>query len=294
MTAPPFLTWLYAPAARPELLRKALATEADVVIVDLEDSVAEHAKAAARDAMLEFLSERASVTPTPRVHVRVNPVQTDAGKADLAALAGHPRVAGVRLPKIECPEQVALARVLLGGAQAPELYCLIESAAGVEAVASIARAVGVAGIALGEADLTAELGLTGEDSLGWLRSRLVVTAVAAGLPPPPMSVYPHLRDDAGLAASCRRGRALGLRGRAAIHPRQLPIIRDCFAPSRAELTQAQDVLDAAERAEAAGQSTFQLLDGRFVDRPGVLAARRTLESAAPAVGDRAIEDREVS
>lgn len=288
MTAPPFLTWLYAPAARPELLRKAMATEADVLIVDLEDSVAEHAKAAARDAMLEFLADVAPVL-TPRVHVRVNPVQTDAGKADLVALAGHPRVAGVRLPKIECPEQVALARVLLGGAQAPELYCLIESAAGVEALASIARAVGVAGIALGEADLTAELGLTGEDSLSWLRSRLVVTAVAAGLPPPPMSVYPHLRDDAGLAASCRRGRALGLRGRAAIHPRQLPIIRDCFAPSRAELTQAKDVLDAAARAEAAGQSTFQLLDGRFVDRPGVLAARRTLESAAPTV-----EDREVS
>ncbi|MGH8881863.1 MAG: CoA ester lyase, partial [Stackebrandtia sp.] len=135
----------------------------------------------------------------------------------------------------------------------------------------------VGGLALGEADLANELGLRGEDSFGWIRSRIVIAAVAAGLPAPAMAVYTDLSDPQGLAESCARGRALGMFGRTALHPRQLPTIAAAFAPDARELRLAREVVDAAAGAEADGSGAIALPDGRFIDAPMVAAAKRTLQ-----------------
>ncbi|CAL9602903.1 (3S)-malyl-CoA thioesterase [Streptomyces sp. enrichment culture] len=268
MTTPasPPLTWLYAPGDRPHVVAKALACGADVVIVDLEDAVAPDRKEYARAATAELLTER---QPVP-VHVRVNALDGPWAAADLAALAGLPGLSGLRLPKVTAPEQAV--RVAERTAGVP-LYALLESALGVERAFAVAAAhPAVRGIALGEADLRADLGVRDDTGLGFCRSRVVVAARAAGLAPPCQSVHPDVRDLEGLAASCAHGRALGFLGRAAVHPRQLPVIERAYLPGAAELDAAEAVLKAA----AVEQGAQALPDGRFVDAAVVAAARRTL------------------
>ncbi|WP_051898864.1 HpcH/HpaI aldolase/citrate lyase family protein [Sciscionella sediminilitoris] len=285
------LTLLYVPATRPDQLRKALRSGADVVILDLEDAIAPSAKESARRMVLDSLAELAECPPDPVIQVRVNPVRTDLGQRDLLALAEHPAVEGVRLPKVEGPDDVAMAEEFLCGDTAPDMHCLIESAAGLERAAEIAATRGVASIALGEADLMAELRLTEEQALTWARGRMVIAAAAAGLPPPVMSAYTELDDDAGLAESCRCGRAFGFWGRAAIHPRQLPVIRAAFAPSAAEIRRAEEILAAMRDAEAHGVGAVRLPDGRFVDRAVALAAYRCVQEDTEPGEDEAEEGR---
>lgn len=112
--------------------------------------------------------------------------------------------------------------------------------------------------------------------LAWPRSRTVVAARAAGLAPPPQSVYPDVHDLEGLARSCAEGRALGFLGRAAVHPRQLPVIEAAYLPSAEEIAAARETVRAAT---AEGGGALALPDGRFVDAAVVAGARRVLELA---------------
>ncbi|MGW7490719.1 HpcH/HpaI aldolase/citrate lyase family protein [Streptomyces sp. NPDC054786] len=159
----------------------------------------------------------------------------------------------------------------------PALYALLESALGIEHAFAIATAhPALRGIALGEADLCGELGVRDDTGLAWPRSRTVVAARAAGLAPPPQSVYPDIHDLDGLARSCDRGRALGFLGRAAVHPRQLPVIEAAYLPSAEEIAAARETVRAAA---AEGGGALALPDGRFVDAAVVAGARRVLELA---------------
>ncbi|MFC6086074.1 HpcH/HpaI aldolase/citrate lyase family protein [Sphaerisporangium aureirubrum] len=213
-----------------------------------------------------------SVVRAARVQVRVNDVRTAWGQADLRDLA--PVVAGtagIRLPKVESP---ALIRAIADAVPGVPLHPLIESAIGLERAYEIATAhSSVASIGLGEADLRAELGVRDEAGLAWARSRVVVAARAAGLPAPAQSAYTDLRDLEGLAVSCRLGRAMGFRGRAAIHPAQLAVIEAAYRPTAPEIEAAQAVLTAS------GSGATLLPDGRFVDEAIVRQARSTLADA---------------
>ena len=253
MTGPPPLTWLYVPADRPDRVEKAIASRAHAVIVDLEDAVAPGAKDEARANLARLLGS-AHAKP---VYVRVN-----AGNAaDLDAVSELP-LAGVIVPKVERREDIPPGL---------PVNALIESAAGLEAAYEIACHPQVAGISLGEADLRSQTGAL-EPGLDWARARVVNAAVAAGLPRPPQSVYPNIRDLDGLAASCRRGRELGHLGRAAIHPDQLPVIERAYLPSEEELNRARAIL---QRFDEEGAGT--LGDGEFVDAAMVGAARQIVE-----------------
>ncbi|MFI6940957.1 HpcH/HpaI aldolase/citrate lyase family protein [Streptomyces sp. NPDC050418] len=260
------LTWLYVPGDRPERVAKALRAGADVVIVDLEDAVARDRKAYARAATAELLTERLSVP----VHVRINSLNGPLSALDIEALAGRPGLSGLRLPKVTSPDQIAKVAEL---ADAPPLFALLESAAGIERAYSIATAHAcLRGISLGEADLRADLGVTLDSALDWSRSRVVCAARAAHLPSPPQSVHPDIHDLDTLAASCAHGRSLGFLGRAAIHPRQLPVIEAAYLPTPAEVTAARQIVEAAPTDTGA----LALPDGRFVDAAVIAAAERTL------------------
>jgi citrate lyase subunit beta / citryl-CoA lyase len=274
------LTLLYAPADRPDLVRKALRTDAaDVVAIDLEDAVAAGAKDGARQMLPGLLADR----PDKPVQVRINAAGSAWVDADLDLLAGLPGDIAVRLPKAEDPTWIRQISDQLGSHRS--LHLLIESACGVEAAYELATASEqVASIGIGDEDLRSDLGVPDETGLQWARSRVVNAARAAGLPSPMMSVFASLTDMEGLAQSCRRGARLGFVGRAAIHPRQLPVIRAAFAPSESEVAKATTIVQALEEAAARGVGTVVLPGGEFLDAAMVERARKILARAANPLG----------
>lgn len=256
----PVLTLLYVPADRPDRIRKALASGADGVVMDLEDAVAPDGKERARQHVAELL---AGLDPSSQLQVRVNASGTPWHDDDLAMVAGLNPEVGLRLPKSESVEQVQA----VGKSAGPRaLHLLIESALGVERAYQLACVPHTASLGLGEADLRSELGISSETGLAWIRSRVVVAARAAGLPAPLMSVFPHIKDLEALRLSSMRGRELGFLGRSAIHPAQLPVIVEAFRPTLDEYERAVEVLQCIRSAIRGGSGGIQLADGSFLDR----------------------------
>ncbi|CAM5493884.1 CoA ester lyase [Streptomyces spiroverticillatus] len=270
------LTWLYAPGDRPHVVAQAILSGADVVIVDLEDAVAPDRKDYARAATADLLADPEHPVP---VHVRVNALDTPPGAKDIAILAALPGLAALRLPKVTSAEQIIhLAQTTPPTAPGTTpLHAILESALGIERAHAIAAAhPTLRGISLGEADLRADLGVGGDAGLRLVPlARVVVAARAAALPPPSQSIHPDIRDLEGLAASCAHGRTLGFLGRAAIHPRQLPVIERAYLPTEEELEQAETIIKAATTEQGAQA----LKDGAFIDAAVVTAAQRTLSLA---------------
>ncbi|MBV6760385.1 CoA ester lyase [Rhodococcus opacus] len=270
------VSWLYVPGDRPERFDKAVDAGASVVILDLEDAVDAARKDDARTNVVNYLSE--ARPDGPQLHVRVNDLATDRGRDDLRALVGLPGLTAVRLPKVESATDLDLLDDIFRDDPTPA-YALLESAHGIEHAAEIAHHPRVAGIALGEQDLGAALSITSPAAFDQIRLKIVLVAAAAGLPPIPMSVYPNVKDDDGFRASCAHGRGIGMFGRSAIHPRQVPLIADAFCPSDEEIRWATAVDDAARAAEIDGVGALALDDGQFVDAPIITKARRILALA---------------
>lgn len=284
----PVLSALYVPGDRPEWFAKAARSGADPIVIDLEDAVVADHKVAAREHALAWL---ASAPHGVRTEVRVNG-DPRWGADDLRALRGVPAFAGVRLPKVESAAALRTAVEALQPRSSTGVTALLESARGVEAAYEIATAdPRVTAIAIGESDLASDLGVPAEEGLHWARSRVVVAARAAALPPPLMSVYPHVADLDGLSRSCQAGRALGMSGRSAIHPRQIPVIVAAFAPTRAEADGASEVLAAFEEAARAGRGAVALPDGRMIDAAMTGRARTTLALAEAAAQARSVLER---
>lgn len=262
-------TFLFVPANRPERIDKALDAGADLVIVDLEDAVAPDAKDAARTALAEWLA-----TPAARpVLVRVNGVGTPWHGADLA-LCRSPAVAGIVLPKTEAATVVASVHAMTGKCILP----IVESAAGVNAVLSIAKAPGCARLVFGKLDLAIDLGLEqGEEDSEEVvfqpyRAQLVLASRLASLAPPVDGIFTALNDSGALAAYTRRARRDGFGALLLIHPRQVAVVAQALAPTVEEIAWARRVLSAADAA--AGSAA--VLDGRMIDAPVIARANRLL------------------
>ena len=272
----PIRSYLYVPSSDPRRIEKALASEADAVILDLEDAVAPNRKEEARTTVAEVLR---SEHENP-VFVRINAPDSVLAEEDVEAVAG-PRLAGLRLPKTESPESVRrVAQRLENLGCEAGLQCLIESALGLEFAFEIARThEKVVGMSLGEADLAADLGVRGDAGLLYARSRLVAATRAAGLPGPVQSVYTNVRDAEGLRRSTMEGKNMGFVGRSAIHPAQIEVINEIFTPTEEEVAEAKDLLARLEESTGTGTGAFALEDGRFVDEAVVGSARLTLALA---------------
>ncbi|RPF44532.1 citrate lyase subunit beta/citryl-CoA lyase [Streptomyces sp. Ag109_G2-6] len=269
--SPVVRTWLYVPGDRPERFGKAVASGADAVVIDLEDAVAPARKAAARGAAVGFLGSGHGRA----VFVRVNALG-DGGEEDLAALRGT-RVSGVRIPKCEHPAQLAEAARLLPGVR---LVPLLETALGIEHAYALATGhAQVSGLAFGEADLAAELGTGHRDVLDAAAHRVLLAAAAAGLPRPPLSVFPAVRDLDGLAADCARGRERGFFGRSVVHPAQVPVVNAAFTAPARELEAARRLVERVERAEANGSGAWLDEAGNLIDAAALRQARAALGAA---------------
>ena len=270
----PIVTALYVPGDRPDRFDKAVATGAQLVIVDLEDAVSADRKAMARQAVTTWLADRPD-DGRVRIDVRVNADDGD----DLTAVARLPEAIGVRLPKVESASTVDEAAAIVGTAR--PIVALIETAVGVEAMAAVASHPALAEITLGEADLASDLG-TGDDAvLDWVRARLVVVARAAALPPPMMSVYPALADLEGLRTDTERGRRMGFVGRTAVHPSQLPVIAAAFTPAAAEVDWASAVLAATEDGGVGRIASGEMVDAAMRGRAQRILALVTANVRQP-------------
>jgi citrate lyase subunit beta/citryl-CoA lyase len=284
---------LFVPADSDKKLAKGMTSPADVLILDLEDAVAEAHKPVARRMAAEFISAEAERIG-PRLFVRINPLDTSFAMADLASVV-VPGLAGIVLPKTK---SAADALRLSHGLDALEARAGIEprSVRIVPVATETAEAMltmpswaqvalpRLAGITWGAEDLSAAVGAVsnrdenGEYSpLYSLANALCLAAATAAGVPPIDTVHVDFRDSAGLAAACRASRRRGFRGRIAIHPDQVPIIHDAYTPSATELAHAKRIVDAFAANPDAGTLN---LDGTMIDRPHLTQALRTLEQAS--------------
>jgi citrate lyase subunit beta/citryl-CoA lyase len=272
---------LYLPGTTPKYMINAALHRPDGVILDLEDSVPFAEKPVARVLVrnaLRFLDWGSCERM-----VRIN--QLPLGLEDLPFIVGH-GVQVVLIPKVEDPEQVAAvaegaARLLRGG-PSPWLMPILESAAGVQRAEAIARAhQSVVALTIGLEDYTADIGAArtpgGRESF-WARSAVVAAARSAGVQPID-SVYSDVADSEGLAESVREAKSLGFEGKGCIHPRQVPVIHEAFAPTDAELDYAVRVVRAFEEARAKGLGVVSL-GSKMIDAPVVKRAQRTVDLAA--------------
>ncbi|MGE5242890.1 MAG: HpcH/HpaI aldolase/citrate lyase family protein [Betaproteobacteria bacterium] len=271
----PFRSLLFVPGTRADRFEKALASGADAVVFDLEDSVEPTQKARARERVGEFLA----ATPAGSVlrFVRVNAARSATWAAELEFFARHRAFDAIVLPKAA---SAAIVEEVAHTIDTPVLP-LLETAQGILHAAAIAAASAVVpALLFGAEDLTAELGITrtidGEE-LALARSTVVLAAAAAGADAID-AVFVDLNDADGLRRDCLRARAVGFHGKMAIHPAQLEVIHDVFTPGAAEIALARRIVAAYEEAQAGGEGVIRL-EGRMVDVPVVERARRILGRA---------------
>lgn len=256
-------SWLYVPGDRPERIAKALASEADAVIIDLEDGVAPANKAAARLHVATFAGSHR------RVWARINPGRE--GLADIAALAATPP-AGLVLAKCETTQWID--QVVDRLPQHVSIAALVESAAAVATVGELCRHPRLLCCHLGEIDLLAQLGgrpSHADQLLAPARTALVYSSAAAGLEAPVAGVHVAIDDLDGLAESSRDLSAIGFGGRAVIHPTHCPPVNAAFSPTDDDIAWARSVLDLT------GSGARRDSDGTMVDEAVLRRARRLIE-----------------
>jgi citrate lyase subunit beta/citryl-CoA lyase len=259
-------SYLFVPADRPERFGKALASGADVVVVDLEDAVAPGNKDAAQQALGTWLAS----TPE-RVAIRINGVDSPWFHSDLAlcALAG---VAAVMVPKAE---RVRDLQTVAEASPTKPLLALIETAAGFDAMRELAHAPGVERLVFGSIDFQLDLGITSDDeALLYFRSHIVLVSRLAKLSAPVDGVSTAISDLQALQGDTARARRLGFGAKLCIHPSQVDTVNRGFSPSEAEVAWAHRVVDAAQAAGGAAVA----LDGRMIDRPVILRAQAVLQA----------------
>jgi citrate lyase subunit beta/citryl-CoA lyase len=283
-------SWLFAPGDSERKMEKATAGTADIVILDLEDAVAEAEKPKARSMVAAFLA--ANAKHRARLWVRINPIQGPHALADLAAVMPA-APAGIMFPKprgradaelldhyltaFEAAAGIAIGvtKVMLLVTEMPESMLAIGSYAGVPRVAAMSWGGEDLATALGATDNRGDYG--GYDFTYELaRSLCLVGAAAAGVPAIE-TIHGDFRDEAGLRKRAAQMRRAGYRGMLAIHPAQVDVINEAFTPSAEELASAQEIVDLFAANPGAGTIGHK---GAMLDRPHLARAQAVLALAA--------------
>lgn len=267
---------LFAPGTKEKVMLKAINSDADSVIIDLEDSVPMSIKEEIRTNVCEFL--KTTKTPKDNIYVRINSWDGAWGKRDLMAMTSQ-NIRGIMLPKAEDAEQLKQVAALMPDGM--ELVPLVETAKGILNAVEIAKVEKVSRLAFGAVDFTLDIGTalskTGHELL-FARSYLVLASAAAGILPPIDTVYPDIHDKSGYALELEEIKCLGMGGKLLIHPEQIEPTHRVFTPTDEELAHCRKVVDAFEEAEKQGSAAVQV-DGKMVDYPVYAQALRKLEMA---------------
>ncbi|SNX29332.1 citrate lyase subunit beta / citryl-CoA lyase [Polynucleobacter meluiroseus] len=266
-------TFLFVPGSRPDRFMKALESGADGVILDLEDAVGAEDKVLAREAIR---SAWPSFTPEQkkRLVLRSNAPGSQFYGADLI-LAQELQVDCLLIPKCESLDQInGLALILPKTALIP----MIETALGLDHLKEIANSMQVLRLALGNLDLQADLGMVcdaQESELATARFQLVAASRVAQIAPPIDGVTPSTEDLERITQDAERSKRMGFGGKLCIHPKQVPLVKTAFMPTPQEILWATRVIEASQLAQGGAVK----LDGRMIDHPVVLLAKRTLATS---------------
>lgn len=274
----PRRSMLYMPGSNARAIEKGRSLAADAIIFDIEDAVAPDAKAPAREQITAAIA--AGGYGGKELVVRINGVGSEWFEADLVAVA-RSGAHGILLPKVESAETVRdVERRLVdaGAAGGLAIWCMMETPLGVLRAADIAAASSrLAGLIMGTNDLAVELRCQQTpDGLPFLTSfgLCILAARAHGLAVID-AVYNDLSDDAGFAASCRRGRSLGFDGKSLIHPKTIDAANRIYGPSAEEIAWARKIVAAFEAARAEQKGVIAV-DGKMIEELHVREARRVL------------------
>lgn len=269
-----FRSVLYIPASKSRAMEKARSLNVDAIIFDLEDAVAPDEKGAARRTLADELST-GGYGHRVRI-VRINGLDTSWGADDARAVA-EMACDAVLLPKTESAEHVATLAALVPDVP---IWCMMETPRGVLNALEIADAAPVQGFVMGTNDLAKDIGCaTGGDRLPMMAGlqTCVMAARAAGIVIVD-GVYNAFRDDEGLRAECEQGLALGMDGKTLIHPAQIEITNQVFAPTADQVALAERQIEAFEAAQAKGEGVA-VVDGKIVENLHVVTARAVLAKA---------------
>jgi len=265
--------FLFVPGTRPERFSKALDSGADAVVLDLEDAVPEEGKEEARNAIRAawsgFTHEQKN-----RLVIRTNSPGTKFYAADLI-LAQELNVSCILIPKSESLDQINGAALILPNTA---IIPMIETALGLDHLSEIANSNQVIRLALGNLDLQADLGMVcdqDETELQTARYQIVLASRLAQIAPPIDGVTPSTDDTARISNDAQRAKRMGFGAKLCIHPKQVSLVKAAFMPSEQEITWAQRVIEADKNAKGGAVK----LDGRMIDRPVVLLAKRTITLA---------------
>lgn len=272
--ARPWRSVLYIPGSKERALDKARGLGCDAIIFDLEDAVAVEEKANARDLLARTL-RAADYGGRARI-VRVNGLDTPWGREDLAAFAGAD-IEAILIPKVNSAADVQAVADLVPGV---DLWAMMETPLGMLNAAGIAAHPRLAGMVMGTNDLAKDLGTRFRpDRLPMLAGLgLCVLAARAHGVVIVDGVYNAFKDADGLRAEAAQGRDMGFDGKTLIHPDQIAVANEVFAPSEAEIDLARRQIAAFEAARAAGQGVA-VVDGKIVENLHIVTAQATLAKA---------------
>ena len=278
---------VFVPGNRANMLERALGFGADIVMVDLEDSVPPGEKAAARELAVEWAPRLAAAGR--RVMVRVNSLDTGLAADELAAVVSGD-LAGISIGKgnaswdLQQVDRILAPLETRAGIEPGRIKIIpwIETAMAIVHVYEMARASQrIVGIAFGAEDYTNDMGIIRNDfgeECYFARSAVAVAARAAGVAALD-GPFVGFRDPDGLRQDAGAARQMGYTGKFAIHPAQIDIINETFSPHPDDVAYARRVVAAWEEAEAAGRGSLSI-DGRMVDVPVVKRAQNLLAQVA--------------
>ena len=258
-------SYLFVPANRTERFLKAIGTNADAVIIDLEDAVPVELKNSARETLDAWLSQH----PQHEVMLRLNSRQTAWFEHDLQLLK-HPNISAVVLPKTESIADVLAVLAVRN----VKVFPLIETAVGMAKVREIATAPYVSALMFGSIDFQVDLNMNG----GYLellsfRNELVLASTLAGIHAPIDGVTVDFKNEDIVQLETTQAKNLGFAGKLCIHPLQVDIVNQTFSPTESEILWAKQVIDIVD--ESAGQAVS--LNGKMIDLPVILKAQKILQ-----------------
>ena len=273
----PRRSFIFTPGLRPDMFPKALASGADIVCVELEDGVAPKDKNVARGHAISLFEAPQASDGVERI-LRINCLREAFGIADLqAVLATDSPPPALMLPKVKSPEEIIMIDDLLTErGHNTSLHIIIETNAALEKAFEIARCSSrIDALFFGGVDMAAELRCESTwESLLYARSRVVHAAASAGLDVIDVP-YLDLEDEAGMLIAARQAKELGFCGKGSVHPKQIKGLNEVFTPTPEEITRAQQITEAFEKADTA----LVVINGKLIEKPVLREMYRILAIA---------------